>query len=216
MYQVSGEQVHPLFTSGHVRGLSVSKIESVVFPKSSHTKIFKNINVICHGHERRYYASFLDDMAQRLGIKNTDPRIFIRYEYAGWQEALKVLDVARGGPLQRASSQFYDDKDFGDLKGRMLFNGKPLPGCRVKIVLLNKWGWNIMGGFKEGIKFETVTGESGVYHFKKVPSGGYKLYWKPPTESSWIRKLKMQPDIFIEVGETHYLPDREANVRTIN
>jgi protocatechuate 3,4-dioxygenase beta subunit len=73
-----------------------------------------------------------------------------------------------------------------------------------------------MGGVKVAGKFETVTSESGLYHFKKVPPGGYKLYWKPPKEASWIRKLKMEPDIFVEAGETHYLPDRETNVRTIN
>lgn len=112
--------------------------------------------------------------------------------------------------------EIYNEKDLGEVKGRMLFKGEPLPGCRVKIVLLNRWGWNIMGGFKEGIRFETVTGESGIYRFKKVPPGGYKLYWKRPAETSWIRKLKMEPDIFVEPGETHYLPDRETNVRTVN
>jgi hypothetical protein len=96
----------------------------------------------------------------------------------------------------------------------MLRKGKPLPRCQVKIVMLEKWG--LLKAVKEGIRFETVTDENGRYHFEKVPPGGYKLYWKPPAESSWIRRIQMEPDIYIEVGETAYLPDRETNVRTVN
>jgi hypothetical protein len=108
----------------------------------------------------------------------------------------------------------YAAENFGNVKGRMLHKGKPLPGCQVKIVMLEKWG--LLKTAKEGIRFETVTDENGRYHFEKVPPGGYKLFWKPPAESSWIRKMKMEPDIYIEVGETAYFPDRETNVRTVN
>ncbi|MFQ5715318.1 MAG: hypothetical protein ACE5GU_14930 [Candidatus Scalinduaceae bacterium] len=108
----------------------------------------------------------------------------------------------------------YEAENFGDVRGRMLFKGKPLARCQVKIVMLEKWGF--LKTVKEGIRFETVTGDNGRYHFEKVPPGGYKLYWKPPAESSWIRRMRMEPDIYVEVGETSYFPDRETNVRTVN
>lgn len=108
----------------------------------------------------------------------------------------------------------YAAENFGDVRGRMLYKGKPLPGCQVKIVMLEKWG--LLKSVKEGVRFETVTGDNGHYRFEKVPPGGYKLYWKPPAESSWIRKMQMEPDIYVEAGETSYFPDRETNVRTVN
>jgi hypothetical protein len=108
----------------------------------------------------------------------------------------------------------YEAENFGNVRGRMLYKGKPLSNCQVKIVMLEKWGFS--GEVKEGVRFETITGENGHYHFEKVPPGGYKLYWKPPAESSWIRRIQMEPDIYVEAGETSYLPDRETNVRTVN
>ncbi len=115
---------------------------------------------------------------------------------------------------KQLEEEVYAAENFGVVKGRMLYKRKPLPRCQVKIVMLEKWG--LLKTVKEGIRFETVTDENGRYHFEKVPPGGYKLYWKPPTESSWIRKMQMEPDIYIEVGETAYLPDRETNLRTVN
>lgn len=108
----------------------------------------------------------------------------------------------------------FEVENYGRVTGRMLAKGKPLPGCQVKIMMLEKWG--MFGTPKEGLRFKTVTDENGVYHFEKIPTGGYKFYWKPPNESSWIRRMQMEPDLFVEAGETYYLPDRETNVRTVN
>ena len=80
--------------------------------------------------------------------------------------------------------------------------------------MLEKWG--IFGKPKEGLWFETITDENGRYLFEKVNPGGYKIYWKPPRESSWIRSIKMEPDIFVEAGETYRYRDRETNVKTAN
>lgn len=108
----------------------------------------------------------------------------------------------------------YDIENYGRVTGRMFYEGKPLPGCQVKIVMLEKWG--IFGNPKEGLRFETITDENGRYLFEKVNSGGYKIYWKPPHESSWIRSIKMEPDLFVEAGETYHYRDRETNVKTAN
>ncbi len=102
----------------------------------------------------------------------------------------------------------------GRVTGRMLAKGKPLPGCQVKIMMLEKWG--MFGQPKEGRQLETVTDENGRYLFEGVHPGGYKLYWKPPGETSWIRTIKMEPEIFVEAGETCHFRDRETKVRTVN
>ena len=105
-------------------------------------------------------------------------------------------------------------KQDGKVSGRMLNKGKTLPGCQVKITLLEKWG--LFGSPREGVHFEAVTDENGHYSFDKIPPGGYKLYWKPPHESSWIRSVKMEPDFFVEKGEISHVFDRETKIRTIN
>ena len=115
---------------------------------------------------------------------------------------------------QKIKEEKYDLENYGKVSGRMLNRGKRLPGCQVKITLLEKWA--LFGKPKEGIKFETITDEDGHYSFEKIPPGGYKFYWKPPNETSWIRSIKMEPDFFVETGETYSAPDRETNIRTIN
>lgn len=108
----------------------------------------------------------------------------------------------------------YEAKNYGKVTGRMFFKGKPLPGCQVKIIMLERWG--IFGKTKKGLRFETITDEVGRYLFEKVHPGGYKIYWKPPHESTWIRSIKMEPDIFVEAGETYRYRDRETNLKTVN
>ncbi|MCR4291088.1 MAG: hypothetical protein NUV86_12605 [Candidatus Scalindua sp.] len=108
----------------------------------------------------------------------------------------------------------YEAENYGSVTGRMFYRGKLLPGCQVKIVMLNQWG--IFGKPKEGMHFEAVTDENGRYLFEKVNPGGYKIYWKPPHESTWIRSIKMEPDLFVEAGETYHYRDRETNLKTVN
>jgi hypothetical protein len=115
---------------------------------------------------------------------------------------------------QKLKEEKYDSENYGKVSGCMLIRGKQLKGCQVKITLLEKWA--LFGKPKEGIKFETITDKDGHYSFEKIPPGGYKLYWKPPNETSWIRSIKMEPDFFVETGETYSAPDRETNIRTIN
>ncbi|MCP4253219.1 MAG: hypothetical protein GY775_07390 [Candidatus Scalindua sp.] len=107
-----------------------------------------------------------------------------------------------------------DVENYGRVTGRMFYKGKLLPECQVKIIMLEKWG--VFGKPKEGLCFETITDENGRYLFDKVNPGGYKIYWKPPHESSWIRSIKMEPDMFVEAGETYRYRDRETNIKTAN
>ncbi len=118
------------------------------------------------------------------------------------------------GRLRQINKEKIAAANNGRVAGRMLYKGNPLQRCQVKIMMLEKWG--ILGGVKKGIHFETITNEDGVYDFANVPLGGYKLYWKPPSESSWIRRLQMEPDIYVENVERYYLPDRETHVKLLN
>ncbi len=115
---------------------------------------------------------------------------------------------------ERRRTKAYEAENYGTVTGIMLFKGKPLPRCQVKIVKLESWG--LFGKQKESLQFETSTDEYGRYLFEKVQPGGYKIYWKPPHESSWIRSIKMEPDIFVEAGETYRYRDRETNLKTVN
>lgn len=108
----------------------------------------------------------------------------------------------------------YEAENYGRVTGRMLFKNKPLPGCQVKIIMLEKWG--IFGTPKKGLELEAITDENGRYLFEQVSPGGYKMYWKRPGESSWIRRMQMEPDIFVEAGELYHFRDRDTNVRTLN
>ena len=115
---------------------------------------------------------------------------------------------------KQMSDDAFEVENYGRVTGRMLFKGKPLPGCQVKIHMLEKWG--MFGTPKEGLRLETVTDENGRYLFEGVHPGGYKIYWKPPGETSWIRTMKMEPEIFVEAGEIYHFRDRETNIRTVN
>jgi hypothetical protein len=108
----------------------------------------------------------------------------------------------------------YEAENYGRVTGRMLFKNKPLPGCQVKIIMLEKWG--IFGAAKKGMQLEAITDENGRYLFEQVSPGGYKMYWKRPGESSWIRSIKMEPDIFVEAGELYHFRDRDTNIKTLN
>jgi len=115
---------------------------------------------------------------------------------------------------KQMEEETFEVENYGRVSGRMLAKGKPLPGCQVKIMMLEKWG--MFGKPKEGLRFETITDENGRYLFEKVHPGGYKLYWKPPGETSWIRSIKMEPEIFVEAGETYHFRDRDTNIKTVN
>ena len=115
---------------------------------------------------------------------------------------------------KQMDEETFEVENYGRVSGRMLAKGKPLPGCQVKIMMLEKWG--MFGKPKEGLRFETITDENGRYLFEKVHPGGYKLYWKPPGETSWIRSIKMEPEIFVEAGETYHFRDRDTNIKTVN
>ncbi len=110
------------------------------------------------------------------------------------------------------------DPNLGRAEGKILSGGKPLPNCQVKLQMLEKYGL-ITKRYRpiEGaMEFETTTDEEGVYRFVNMATGLYKLYWKPISESMWVRRFKMEPDVIIESGKLTPLKDIETLKRTLN
>lgn len=110
------------------------------------------------------------------------------------------------------------DPNLGRAEGKILSGGKPLPNCQVKLQMLEKYGL-ITKRYRpiEGaMEFETTTDEEGIYRFVNMAAGLYKLYWKPLSESMWVRRFKMEPDVIIESGKLTPNKDIETLKRTLN
>ncbi|HHT9139539.1 MAG TPA: carboxypeptidase-like regulatory domain-containing protein [Candidatus Tripitaka californicus] len=93
----------------------------------------------------------------------------------------------------------------GRVEGRIARGGNPLPGCKVKIVLMARRGSMFFKNFAaqaDAPEFETETDRDGKYVFQDIPEGDYKLFWRPPGEDSWIRRMKMEPDVLVQAGKT--------------
>ncbi len=193
------------------------------FPDTEHEINSNQNDTLATSKQERVYAP-VDAEALRVQINQELKRAKeeLRREFEEKQEIKgesieeKIMEELTLGleRKQQINEEAFEAENYGRVAGRMLYKDNPLQGCQVKIMILEKWG--IFGGNKKGMHFETTTDDNGVYYFKRVPPGGYKLYWKPPSESSWIRRLQMEPDIYVDAGEKYYLPDRETNVRTLN
>ncbi len=113
---------------------------------------------------------------------------------------------------------FTQDKNLGGVEGKILYSGKPLPDCQVKLQMLEKGGL-LSKGYRpvEGaVEYETITDKDGVYRFTSVPPGSYKLYWKPSTEETWVRRFKMEPDVIVDAGRLTNPKVIETVKRTLN
>jgi len=110
------------------------------------------------------------------------------------------------------------DRNLGSVEGKILRSGSPLSGCQVKLQMLEKGGL-LARGYRpvaEAVEIETVTDDDGMYRFVNVSPGLYKLYWKPPSETAWVRRFKMDPDVIIEPGKLTNPKDIETLKRTLN
>jgi hypothetical protein len=108
--------------------------------------------------------------------------------------------------------------NLGNVEGKILHSGSPLPDCQVKLQMLEKSGL-LAKGYRPidgAVEIETVTDKDGVYHFENVSPGLYKLYWKPPSETSWVRRFKMEPDVIVEPGKNTNPKNIETLKRTLN
>ncbi len=53
-------------------------------------------------------------------------------------------------------------------------------------------------GYTEDEEYETLTDESGMFHFRQIPEGNYKIKWELPGDTGWIRRLRDEPDLTID------------------
>ncbi|HHT9119716.1 MAG TPA: carboxypeptidase-like regulatory domain-containing protein [Candidatus Hypogeohydataceae bacterium YC41] len=107
----------------------------------------------------------------------------------------------------------------GGVEGKITRGGNPLPGCKVKIVSMAKRGSFLFKAYSpqgDSPEFETETDREGRYVFQEVPVGDYKLYWMPPWENAWIRRIKMDPDVFVQAGKTYNPKDVDTGRPTVN
>ncbi len=119
---------------------------------------------------------------------------------------------------KKTEKSIIQDPNLGRVEGKILQSGKPLSGCQVKLQVLEKVGL-LTKGYRpvEGaLEIETVTDENGIYHFMNVSRGLYKLYWKPPSETTWVRRFKMEPDVIVDPGRLTTPRDIETLKRTLN
>jgi len=104
---------------------------------------------------------------------------------------------------------------YGAVYGTLMHAGKPLVDCQVVLVPLVDRG--DQDSADHGRKrLWTRTDESGVFWFRNVPPGPYKLYWRPKAQRYWIRRLSMEPDVVVRPGETAEAKSVRNSLRTIN
>jgi hypothetical protein len=108
---------------------------------------------------------------------------------------------------------------FGSLRGRMLANGKPYAGCKVKLRLLKPSYLNrIFTGKRDDTGpqlFEATTDDQGVYRLERLPEGAYDIFWIPPGRDYWVRLFKKGPGVVIHAGAEVVQPDINADMRVV-
>jgi hypothetical protein len=110
-----------------------------------------------------------------------------------------------------------DPATLGSITGRILAQGQGLAGCHVKMVrLVEARGlFEAYKTFQEGMEFEAVTGQDGVYRIDALPEGSYVARWLPKGESGWIRRLCDKPDAVVKAGDVTKLADLDLHQVTI-
>jgi len=158
-------------------------------------------------------------------VEETDEHVVIRFPRS---ELRLIRREALDRPPARVRERMQDQQGeaqagpqlekeaarFGLVRGRVLYRGRGLARCRVKLIrqLEATTFLEMLKEARTGAEFETVTGEDGSYRFEKVPVGKYLLRWLPPGSDAWIRKLSdKQYDVLVKEGRTATLRDIEMS-----
>ena len=136
------------------------------------------------------------------------------------QENTPVNEVAK------SQTPLAPNPHLGGVVGRVLWDGQPAEGCRVKVVQVSRMdslrlaarllGVSEAEAAKETAVEEAVTDATGRYRIEQLVPGEYDIYWKPRGVTSWIRRLSERPDLLILAGEATTYLDIKAHVQTVN
>ncbi|MGR3318621.1 MAG: hypothetical protein ACUZ8O_09090 [Candidatus Anammoxibacter sp.] len=126
--------------------------------------------------------------------------------------------IEKNNQASRSNERVQFSSNSGRIKGKFLYSGNPLESCKVRLVKLRKVGLIYYKDTEteEATSIEVSTDRRGTFTINNAKPGFYKLYWKPPTESSWIRRVSMEPDVIVTAGEIANLDDIETNQRILN
>lgn len=96
----------------------------------------------------------------------------------------------------------------GNVTGRVLHGGRPLAGCRVRLLAIQGPARELTRLLGQGAShgpapnvIEATTGANGVYLFEDVPIGDYDISWLPPGSTHWLGWLSDKPDVTVRAGE---------------
>lgn len=119
---------------------------------------------------------------------------------------------ARAPAKRETVSRQLMEEEMGSVEGTITWQGKPIKGGRVKIVMETYAGSSpaaLKEMFLSGkdrssekvIDLETETDETGHYAFPDVPPGQYRLYWMVPPQEGWVHRLQEKPDFEVTPGK---------------
>ena len=132
----------------------------------------------------------------------------------GYQTAASLQEgLAATGEKSRAYSV---GAVSGGVTGRVLHDGQPLAGCRVKLSaipgmtteLLRLLG-NESSQRSSQTMFEVTTGPDGTYFIEGIPVGDYDISLLPPDSKHWLGWLSEKPDVTVRSGEITQQSDIE-------
>lgn len=131
------------------------------------------------------------------------------------EEIKKELLAAMNKQKENEDETFLSENT-GKVTGKIFRHGKPYPNCKVQIVALTQARFLLSKTVKRGDNFETVTDKNGMFYFKNIVPGNYKLFWKPSYATSWIRRINMKPDFIVNPGKTTFTKTLEIAKRVMN
>ena len=116
-YDDQGKQYSPAGNGGSTKGsgrftsaerdysidsLPLARIAAITIAEKPQEKTFRNILVRYPDRPARDHPEYLDKMASALGLTGLSPKQLDGYSFKNAEEALKVLDIVRGGHIDRA------------------------------------------------------------------------------------------------------------------
>ncbi len=130
------------------------------------------------------------------------------------EKASTLAGALSGVGVQKTNSAARAIGVTGRVVGKIISHGEPVEGCKVMLVsrggqsgLISK----LFGGAKTSPdappSYQAATDREGNYALEDVVVGEYDVFWLPPDETQWTRKLSERPNLTVTAGETVQYPD---------